>query len=52
VHSAEIDGVAVDPRAIPLRLDGKTHDVKVVMGKPGAVAVGVHRAGDHAGRVP
>ncbi|HXT29317.1 MAG TPA: glucoamylase family protein, partial [Vicinamibacterales bacterium] len=51
VHSAEIDGAAVDPQAIPLRLDGATHEVKVVMGKPGAVAVGAHRASDHAGRV-
>jgi len=50
VQSAAIDGVTVDPRAIPLRLDGKTHDVKVVLGKPGAVAVGVQNATDHAGR--
>ena len=52
VRSAEIDGVTVDPRAIPLRLDGKTHDVTVVLGKPGAVAVGVQNATDHAGRIP
>jgi len=40
VQSAEIDGVSVDPLAIPLRDDGKTHDVAVVLGKAGPVGVG------------
>ncbi len=31
VRSAELDGAAVDPRAIPLREDGKTHTVSVVL---------------------
>jgi cyclic beta-1,2-glucan synthetase len=34
VHSAEIDGVAIDPDAIPLLDDGKTHHVVVEMGDP------------------
>jgi cyclic beta-1,2-glucan synthetase len=33
VHSAELDGVAIDPRAIPLRDDAETHEVSVVLGK-------------------
>ena len=41
VRSAELDGVAVEPAARSRCVDdGKTHDVKVVLGKPGAVAVG------------
>ncbi|WP_242359884.1 GH36-type glycosyl hydrolase domain-containing protein [Anaeromyxobacter sp. SG17] len=32
---AELDGVAVDPRAIPLVDDGGTHEVRVVMGVAG-----------------
>ena len=38
VESAEMDGVAVDPLAIPLRDDGRTHDVSVVLGRPRAHA--------------
>jgi cyclic beta-1,2-glucan synthetase len=34
VRSAEIDGVVAEPQAIPLRDDGKTHDVLIVLGKP------------------
>jgi cyclic beta-1,2-glucan synthetase len=34
VGSASLDGVAVDPRAIPLRDDGETHDVAVIIGTP------------------
>jgi cellobiose phosphorylase len=36
VGSAEIDGVAIDPDAIPLLNDGKIHYVVVEMGNPGA----------------
>jgi cyclic beta-1,2-glucan synthetase len=32
VGQAELDGAAVDPRAIPLRDDGGTHRVRVVLG--------------------
>jgi cyclic beta-1,2-glucan synthetase len=32
VASAELDGVAVDPRAIPLREDGGEHEVTIVLG--------------------
>jgi cyclic beta-1,2-glucan synthetase len=36
VESATLDGVAVDPDAIPLVDDGETHAVAVVLGKPAA----------------
>ena len=48
VQSAEVDGIAVDPAAIPLRDDGGTHDVAVVLGKPAPVAVGVQPPGGRA----
>jgi len=32
VRSALLDGVSVNPRAIPLHDDGETHDVVVVLG--------------------
>jgi cyclic beta-1,2-glucan synthetase len=32
IASAELDGVAVDPGAIPLVDDGRTHDVRLVLG--------------------
>jgi cyclic beta-1,2-glucan synthetase len=32
VRSAELDGVTVDARAIPLRDDGGTHEVAIVLG--------------------
>jgi cyclic beta-1,2-glucan synthetase len=35
VTEALLDGVAVDPGAIPLAEDGRTHEVKVVMGRSG-----------------
>jgi cyclic beta-1,2-glucan synthetase len=44
VQSAELDGVAIDPRAIPLRDDGETHEVAVVLGTPRAVDVGADAA--------
>ena len=47
VRSAEIDGVSVDPLAIPLRDDGNTHDIAVVLGDPSAVAGGI---ADHEAR--
>jgi cyclic beta-1,2-glucan synthetase len=38
VAGAQVDGVAVDPRAIPLVDDGGTHDVRVVLGAAAAAA--------------
>jgi cyclic beta-1,2-glucan synthetase len=35
VRSVHIDDVAIDPEAIPLLDDGKTHDVVVELGDPG-----------------
>jgi cyclic beta-1,2-glucan synthetase len=34
VRSAEVDGTAVDPRAIPLVDDGARHEVTIVVGQP------------------
>jgi len=34
VRSAELDGAAVDPDAIPLLVDGQTHEVLVELGDP------------------
>ena len=33
VGAATLDGVAVDPQAIPLTDDGRTHDVAIVLGE-------------------
>jgi hypothetical protein len=33
VQSATLDGVSIDPRAIPLHDDGEPHDVAIVLGK-------------------
>jgi cyclic beta-1,2-glucan synthetase len=41
VRSAELDGVVVDPEAIPLLKDGKTHHVVVELGDPGVPGTGV-----------
>jgi len=38
VASAELDGVAVDHRAIPLRKDGVEHEVRIVLGVAKAVS--------------
>ncbi len=38
VRSTELDGVSVDPRAIPLVDDGQTHEVSVVLGKVAVAA--------------
>jgi cyclic beta-1,2-glucan synthetase len=35
IEAAELDGVAVDPRAIALIDDGRTHEVRVVLGDVG-----------------
>jgi cyclic beta-1,2-glucan synthetase len=40
VAEVSLDGVAVDPRAIPLVDDGATHQVRVVMGEPVLVPTG------------
>jgi cyclic beta-1,2-glucan synthetase len=48
VESAEVDGVSVDPSAIPLRDDGNSHDVAIVLGKNGAVGVGAQAPGYRA----
>ncbi|MDR7419789.1 MAG: glucoamylase family protein [Armatimonadota bacterium] len=32
---ATLDGIAVDPSAMPLADDGRTHEVRIVMGDPG-----------------
>jgi cyclic beta-1,2-glucan synthetase len=40
VASAELDGAAVDPRAIALIQDGGTHKVRLVMGEPAAHSAG------------
>jgi cyclic beta-1,2-glucan synthetase len=39
VRSVSLDGVAVDPRAIPLRDDGGSHEVVVVLGPPDPLGV-------------
>jgi cyclic beta-1,2-glucan synthetase len=36
VRSAELDGAAIQPDAIPLLDDGETHDLVVQLGAPGA----------------
>jgi cellobiose phosphorylase len=40
VRSAELDGVPVDPEAIPLLEDGKTHQVVVELGDPAVQGTG------------
>jgi hypothetical protein len=52
VRSAALDGISVDPRAIPLRDDGKTHDVDVVLGNPVAVGATAEAAGTQARNEP
>jgi len=37
VGRAELDGAPVDPEAIPLMIDGRTHAVRVVLGQPATV---------------
>jgi cyclic beta-1,2-glucan synthetase len=45
VVSAELDGSPVDPLAIPLRDDGSTHHVAVVIGQRGTIGVAAHGLG-------
>jgi cyclic beta-1,2-glucan synthetase len=40
VASAVLDGQAVDPRSVPLRDDGRVHDVQVVLGDDATVRKG------------
>jgi cyclic beta-1,2-glucan synthetase len=47
VQSATLDGVTVDPSAIPLQDDGNTHDVAIVLGKPDSIGVGMQSSGGH-----
>jgi len=39
VRSVDVDGVAVDPDAIPMLDDGRTHDIVVVLGDPAVHAL-------------
>jgi cyclic beta-1,2-glucan synthetase len=41
IASAELDGMPVDPRAIPLADDGRVHEVAIVLGAEVAAQVGV-----------
>jgi cyclic beta-1,2-glucan synthetase len=43
VGVAELDGVAVDSRAIPIVDDGRTHDLRVVLGSEATRGVVVDR---------
>jgi cyclic beta-1,2-glucan synthetase len=52
VQSAHLDGVSVDTRAIPLRDDGITHDVAVVLGNPAPVGIAAVAPDSHAGSAP
>jgi cyclic beta-1,2-glucan synthetase len=44
VRSADLDGVAADPAAIPLLDDGQVHDVVVRLGEPAGRLVSPHAA--------
>jgi cyclic beta-1,2-glucan synthetase len=52
VQSAELDGRPIDPGAIPLRDDGETHEVLVVLGTAGAVGLAADAASYHARNEP
>jgi cyclic beta-1,2-glucan synthetase len=41
IASAQLDGVAVDPRAIPFANDGERHEVRIVLGAHPAVGISV-----------
>ncbi len=46
IASATLDGVAVDPRAIPLQDDGGEHEVSIVLGiAVGEVLMGLSEPG-------
>jgi cyclic beta-1,2-glucan synthetase len=46
VASAHLDGVDVDPRAVPLVADGGVHELRLVLGRRAAVAVAGSPPGD------
>jgi cyclic beta-1,2-glucan synthetase len=52
VQSAEMDGRPVDPGAIPLRDDGETHDIAVVLGKTSQVGAGAEAPGHQVREAP
>jgi cellobiose phosphorylase len=41
-RTAELDGVMVDPDAIPLRDDGAAHDIRIVLRVPSLVDAQLH----------
>jgi cyclic beta-1,2-glucan synthetase len=45
VGSAALDGVPVDPRAIPLLDDGRAHEVAIVLGEPRPATKGARETG-------
>jgi cyclic beta-1,2-glucan synthetase len=45
IAEAELDGAAVDPRAVPLLDDGGTHQVRLVLGDPKRLVPPVTRLG-------
>jgi cyclic beta-1,2-glucan synthetase len=45
IAEAELDGIPVDPRAIPLVDDGGTHEVRLVLGEPKGLSSPTARAG-------
>jgi cyclic beta-1,2-glucan synthetase len=45
IASAELDGVLVDPRAMPLVDDGEVHEVRLVMGPPPTADAAGRRGG-------
>jgi cyclic beta-1,2-glucan synthetase len=48
VQSAALDGIAIDPQAIPLEDDGGTHEVLIVLGEANADGVTTDAAGYRA----
>jgi cyclic beta-1,2-glucan synthetase len=49
IRTATLDGVAVDPRAIPLVDDGRLHEVAIVLGQPSADRLALSAMGTAAG---
>ncbi|MCU0224631.1 MAG: DUF3131 domain-containing protein [Acidobacteria bacterium] len=52
VAGAELDGVPVDPLAVPLADDGERHELKVVLGERGAPAGGSERINQNPAACP
>jgi cyclic beta-1,2-glucan synthetase len=50
IDAASLDGLAVDPCAIPLRDDGTEHYVEIVLGTPGEAGFGADAASGRARR--